>query len=89
MCLTPRPIVVTHRLQDAFVMATHRYDEKAGMVELPKDGPHHGVDESTKFLMLNEGGIVFHGTTEELVHSGRSVDQGIICRKLGWGLAYL
>jgi phospholipid/cholesterol/gamma-HCH transport system ATP-binding protein len=62
-------IIVTHRLQDAFVMATHRYDEKQGMVELPKDGPNHGMDESTKFLMLNDGGVVFHGTTEELVHS--------------------
>src|SRR5665213_3849006 len=29
-------LVVTHRLQDAFVMATHKYDAAAGMVELPK-----------------------------------------------------
>lgn len=62
-------LLVTHRLQDAFVMATHRYDAEKGMVELPKDGPDHGMDESTKFLMLNEGGVVFNGTTEELVHS--------------------
>jgi phospholipid/cholesterol/gamma-HCH transport system ATP-binding protein len=62
-------IIVTHRLQDAFVMATNRYDAEKGMVELPKDGPGRGMDESTKFLMLNEGGVVFHGTTEELVHS--------------------
>lgn len=62
-------LLVTHRLQDAFVMATHRYDSAKGMVPLPKDGPGHGMDESTKFLMLNDGGVVFHGTTEELVHS--------------------
>lgn len=62
-------LVVTHRLQDAFVLATHRYDQKEGMVSLPKDGPNHGIDEGTKFLVLNEGGIKFHGTTEELVHS--------------------
>jgi phospholipid/cholesterol/gamma-HCH transport system ATP-binding protein len=62
-------LLVTHRLQDAFVLATHRFDADKGMVALPKDGPNHGVDESTKFLMLNEGGIVFHGTTEELIHS--------------------
>ena len=62
-------LVVTHRLQDAFVLATHRYDAQKGMVELPKDGPNHGIDEGTKFLMLNEGHVVFHGTTEELVHS--------------------
>jgi phospholipid/cholesterol/gamma-HCH transport system ATP-binding protein len=62
-------IVVTHRLQDAFVMATHKYDEKAGMVELPKNNGHQTTDESTKFLMLNDGGVVFHGTTDELVRS--------------------
>jgi phospholipid/cholesterol/gamma-HCH transport system ATP-binding protein len=62
-------LLVTHRLQDAFTLATHRYDPAKGMVALPKDGPNHGVDETTKFLMLNEGSVVFHGTTEELVHS--------------------
>jgi phospholipid/cholesterol/gamma-HCH transport system ATP-binding protein len=62
-------IIVTHRLQDAFIMATHKYDEKAGMVELPKEGDHQTTDESTKFLMLNESGVVFHGTTHELVNS--------------------
>jgi phospholipid/cholesterol/gamma-HCH transport system ATP-binding protein len=62
-------LVVTHRLQDAFVLATHRYDAEKGMVSLPKDGPDRGIDKGTKFLVLNEGGIKFHGTTEELVHS--------------------
>jgi phospholipid/cholesterol/gamma-HCH transport system ATP-binding protein len=62
-------LVVTHRLQDAFTLATHRYDAGKGMVPIPKDGPDRGLDEGTKFLMLNEGGVVFHGTTEELVHS--------------------
>lgn len=62
-------LLVTHRLQDAFVMATHRYDPEKGMLPLAKDGPNHGMDESTKFLMLNEGGIVFNGTTEELMKS--------------------
>ena len=62
-------LLVTHRLQDAFTLATHRYDAAKGMVALPKDGPNHGSDDSTKFLMLNEGNVVFHGTTEELIHS--------------------
>jgi phospholipid/cholesterol/gamma-HCH transport system ATP-binding protein len=61
-------LLVTHRLQDAFMLATHRYETGKGMVALPTD-VNHGTDESTKFLMLNEGGVVFHGTTEELVHS--------------------
>jgi phospholipid/cholesterol/gamma-HCH transport system ATP-binding protein len=63
-------LVVTHRLQDAFLLATNRFDPATGgMKPLPKDGPGGGIDEGTKFLLLNEGKIVFHGTTEELVHS--------------------
>jgi phospholipid/cholesterol/gamma-HCH transport system ATP-binding protein len=63
-------LLVTHRLQDAFILATHRFDSATGsMKPLPKDGPDHGLDAGMKFLVLNEGKIVFHGTTEELVHS--------------------
>ena len=67
-------LLVTHRLQDAFALATHRFDTTTGgMKPIPPDpGQTHkgpGIDPGTKFLMLNEGSIVFHGTTEELVHS--------------------
>ena len=62
-------LLVTHRLQDAFVLATHRYDAEKGMTPIAKDGPEHGIDPGTKFLMMNEGSVVFHGSTEELVHS--------------------
>ena len=63
-------LVVTHRLQDAFILATHRFDPATnGMKPLPKDGADHGIDEGMKFLVLNEGKVAFHGTTEELVHS--------------------
>ncbi len=67
-------LLVTHRLQDAFTLATHRFDTaNGGMKPIPPDpGQTHkgpGIDPGTKFLMLNEGSIVFHGTTEELVHS--------------------
>ena len=59
-------VMITHRLQDAFVLATHRFDaEKNAMVPIP-DG---GVDESTRFLVLNEGKVVFSGSTLELTHS--------------------
>jgi phospholipid/cholesterol/gamma-HCH transport system ATP-binding protein len=59
-------LVITHRLQDAFLLATHRFDQQAGkVVPIPNDG----IDDRTKFLVLNEGQIVFDGTTEELVHS--------------------
>jgi phospholipid/cholesterol/gamma-HCH transport system ATP-binding protein len=63
-------LLVTHRLQDAFILATHRFDPATGnMKPLSKDGPDDGIDEGMKFLLLNEGKIVFHGSTEELVHS--------------------
>jgi phospholipid/cholesterol/gamma-HCH transport system ATP-binding protein len=62
-------LLVTHRLQDAFTLATHRYDPAHGMKPIPKDGPDRGVDPGMKFLMLNEGHVAFHGTTEELIHS--------------------
>src|SRR5947209_16707933 len=63
-------LVVTHRLQDAFVLASHRYDtETKGMKPIPKDGPEQGIDPGTRFLVLNEGKVVFHGTTQEIVRS--------------------
>jgi phospholipid/cholesterol/gamma-HCH transport system ATP-binding protein len=63
-------LVVTHRLQDAFTLATHRFDPATGkMRPIAKDGPDSGIDAGTKFLLLNEGRIAFQGTTEELVHS--------------------
>jgi phospholipid/cholesterol/gamma-HCH transport system ATP-binding protein len=59
-------LVVTHRLQDAFVLATHHFDrEKGQMVPLPP----HQADPQTSFLMLHEGRLVFDGTTAELVRS--------------------
>jgi phospholipid/cholesterol/gamma-HCH transport system ATP-binding protein len=58
-------LVVTHRLQDAFTMATHRYNAAAGHMEKIPNG---AVDPSTKFLVLHDGRIVFDGTTLELTH---------------------
>ena len=65
-------LLVTHRLQDAFTMATHRFDpEQNKMVPLPQGQ----LDPQTTFLLLHDRRIVFDGTTEELVHSDRSVYQ--------------
>ncbi len=59
-------IVVTHRLQDAFTMCSHRYDTEAnGMVPLGKGE----TDPNTTFLMLNEGKLIFNGSLHDLVHS--------------------
>ena len=59
-------LIITHRLQDAFTLAMNRFNPEAGKMQLIPDG---GVDPSTRFLVMNEGKIVFHGTTEELVHT--------------------
>ena len=59
-------LLITHRLQDAFVLAMSRFNEQTGKMErIPKGG----IDDSTKFLVLNEGHVVFDGNTQELVSS--------------------
>jgi phospholipid/cholesterol/gamma-HCH transport system ATP-binding protein len=59
-------LLVTHRLQDAFMLATHTFDrEQNHMVPIP-DG---GLDSNTNFLVLHDGHIVFDGSTHDLVHS--------------------
>ena len=59
-------ILVTHRLQDAFILATHRFDlQQNRMVPLPKGE----TDPHTSFLMLEEGRLIFDGSLHELLHS--------------------
>ena len=59
-------ILVTHRLQDAFILATHRFDlQQNRMVPLPKGE----TDPHTTFLMLEEGRLIFDGSLHELLHS--------------------
>lgn len=59
-------LLITHRLQDAFHLATHCFNVQDKKVEkIANDG----IDPSTKFLVLNEGHIVFDGTTLELTHT--------------------
>ena len=59
-------LLITHRLQDAFTLATHRYNLKENKME---PIPDKGIDPSTKFLVLNEGKVIFDGTTQELVRT--------------------
>ncbi len=59
-------LLVTHRLQDAFTMTSHRFDAERGcMVPLP-DGE---TDPNTTFLMLSEGRLIFDGSLHDLVTS--------------------
>jgi phospholipid/cholesterol/gamma-HCH transport system ATP-binding protein len=59
-------IVVTHRLQDAFILAMHHFNRATNQMELL---PPHQTDPNTTFLMLHQGRLVFDGTTKELIHS--------------------
>ncbi len=59
-------VMVTHRLQDAFTMCSHRFDAEQGhMVPLAKDE----TDPNTTFLMLAEGKLIFDGSLHELACS--------------------
>jgi phospholipid/cholesterol/gamma-HCH transport system ATP-binding protein len=57
-------LMVTHRLQDAFIMATHYFDRTANkMLPLPK-GVHCEVPMA--FLILKDGKVIFDGDLDEL-----------------------
>jgi phospholipid/cholesterol/gamma-HCH transport system ATP-binding protein len=60
-------LMVTHRLQDAFTMATHEFDKATNqMVVLPK-GQLCGVPMS--FLILRDAKVIFDGDAHELATS--------------------
>ena len=59
-------VLVTHRLQDAFTMCSHRFESAEDrMVPLPEKQ----TDSKTTFLMLAEGHLIFDGSLHELVSS--------------------
>jgi phospholipid/cholesterol/gamma-HCH transport system ATP-binding protein len=60
-------LMVTHRLQDAFIMATHYFDRQANkMIALPK-GVHCEVPMA--FLILRDGRVIFDGDLDELART--------------------
>jgi phospholipid/cholesterol/gamma-HCH transport system ATP-binding protein len=60
-------LLVTHRLQDAFIMATHYFDRQANeMRPLP---PRTRADVPMTFLILRDGKVIFDGDVRELAHS--------------------
>ena len=60
-------LLVTHRLQDAFMMATHYFDVRDNrMVPVPPGGR---VEAPMAFLILRDGKVIFDGNLEELVDS--------------------
>jgi phospholipid/cholesterol/gamma-HCH transport system ATP-binding protein len=60
-------LLVTHRLQDAFTMATHQFDQKTNrMVRLP---PGQQCEVPVSFLILRDGKVIFDGDLHQLAHT--------------------
>jgi len=58
-------LLVTHRLQDAFMMATHCFDAKTNhMQPVPPGGR---VEVQMTFLILREGEVIFDGELHDMV----------------------
>jgi phospholipid/cholesterol/gamma-HCH transport system ATP-binding protein len=59
-------LLVTHRLQDAFMLCNHRFDaEQNCMVPLPAGE----TNPNTTFLMLEERRLILDGSLDELLHT--------------------
>ncbi len=60
-------LLVSHRLQDAFTMATHYFDRAANQMRPLPPGAHGEVPMS--FLVLRDGKVIFDGDAKELAES--------------------
>jgi phospholipid/cholesterol/gamma-HCH transport system ATP-binding protein len=60
-------LLVTHRLQDAFTMATHQFDPKTGQTRGLPRGQYCDVPMS--FLILRDGKVIFDGDIHQLART--------------------
>src|SRR5450432_2467590 len=60
-------LLVTHRLQDAFTMATHQFDRDTNQLKALPHGEHSDIPMS--FLILREGKVIFDGDMQALVRT--------------------
>jgi phospholipid/cholesterol/gamma-HCH transport system ATP-binding protein len=60
-------VMATHRAQDGEIMAGYRWDPGAQRLAVARNG--NGLRNSTRYLVLREGEIVFAGSPEELAAS--------------------
>lgn len=60
-------LLVTHRLQDAFTMATHQFDKQTNQLRALPKGQYCDVPMS--FLILRDGKVIFDGDIHELAHT--------------------
>jgi phospholipid/cholesterol/gamma-HCH transport system ATP-binding protein len=59
-------LLVTHRLQDAFTLATHRFNRQTNEMER---FPNDGVDPNTTIMILKNTGVAFTGSLVDLLKS--------------------
>ncbi|MFZ0299449.1 MAG: ATP-binding cassette domain-containing protein [Candidatus Sulfotelmatobacter sp.] len=60
-------LLVTHRLQDAFTMATHEFDKESNHIVPLPPGQHCNVPLT--FLILRDGKVIFDGDLQQLAHT--------------------
>jgi len=60
-------LLVTHRLQDAFTLATHEFDPRTNQLRVLPHGQYCDVPMS--FLVLRDGKVIFDGDVRQLTHS--------------------
>jgi phospholipid/cholesterol/gamma-HCH transport system ATP-binding protein len=59
-------LIATHRYQDGQLMANFRYNPHSGELQRVSANGENGRTSSTKFMVMNEGRLVFEGTQPEL-----------------------
>ena len=60
-------LLATHRLQDAFGLASYRFDGQSGkVVPVPQNGASQFSRAATNFAVLREGKVYFEGSPPEL-----------------------
>ncbi len=60
-------LMVTHRLQDGFIMASHHFDQQSN--KMVENAPGQKLDAHTTFMILRDGKIIFDGMAHELAHT--------------------
>lgn len=60
-------LLVSHRLQDAFTMATHQFDRQTNQLRALPRGQYCDVPMS--FLILRDGKVIFDGDVHQLAHT--------------------
>src|SRR5437879_2355053 len=60
-------LLVSHRLQDAFTMATQQFDTKTNQLQALPKGQY--CDVPISFLVLRDGTVIFDGDIHRLAHT--------------------